>query len=207
MLVPSAMLTVWLLKLLGNAGCAAALVMHSTPVNSANTTAKRLFIVDSNFEDQIRPKYWEALPREALKIFGLNDRCRTRCALTLSGPDAAGRATGRFGSEAAVARTEWVESDHRWAVAPVCIANAEPGGRHVPVRRLASPTAGNGSIRGRAARHSELDTENRTSRGEIRLEAAPVLVYRKFSIPKLDDVNPKLDEFRHQHQPARPSNM
>lgn len=105
---------------------------------------------------------------------------------------------GRFGSEAAVARTEWVESDHRWAVAPVCIANAEPGGRHVPVRRLASPTAGNGSIRGRAARHSELDTGNRTSRGEIRLEAAPVLVYRKFSIPKLDDVNPKLDEFRHQ---------
>lgn len=80
--------------------------------------------------------------------------------------------TVRFGSEAAVARTEWVESDHRWAVAPVCIANAEPGGRHVPVRRLASPTAGNGSIRGRAARHSELDTGNRTSRGEIRLEAA-----------------------------------
>jgi hypothetical protein len=30
----------------------------------------------------------------------------------------------------------------------------------------------------------------------MRLEASPVLVYRKFSIPKLDDVNPKLDEFR-----------
>lgn len=76
------------------------------------------------------------------------------------------------------------------------MANTEPGGRHVPVRRLASPAAGKGSIPGRTARHPELDTGNRTSRGEIRLEAAPVLVYRKFSISKLDDVNPKLDECR-----------
>jgi hypothetical protein len=78
------------------------------------------------------------------------------------------------------------------------MANTEPGGRRVPVSCLASPAAGKGSIPGRTARHPELDTGNRTSRGEFRLEAVPVLVYRKFSIPKLDDVNPKLDEFRQQ---------
>jgi len=38
----------------------------------------------------------------------------------------------------------------------------------------------------------------RTSKGEIWLKAPPMLVYRKNSISKLDDVNPKLDEFRHQ---------
>lgn len=39
---------------------------------------------------------------------------------------------------------------------------------------------------------------NQTFRRKTWPEAAPVLVYRKFSIPKLDDVNPKLDEFRQQ---------
>lgn len=39
-----------------------------------------------------------------------------------------------------------------------------------------------------------------TSKGEIWLKAAPVLVYRKNSISKLDDVNPKLDEFRQVNQ-------
>ncbi|WP_447578735.1 hypothetical protein [Achromobacter kerstersii] len=77
------------------------------------------------------------------------------------------------------------------------MANTESGVRRVLVRHLASPAAGNDSIRGRTARRPELDTGNRTSRGEIGLEASPLLAYRKLSIPKLDDVNLKLDEFRH----------
>ncbi len=41
-----------------------------------------------------------------------------------------------------------------------------------------------------------LTHEIRTYRGEIWLDCVPMLVYRKFSIPKLDDADPDFDESR-----------
>lgn len=78
-------------------------------------------------------------------------------------------------------------------------------GRHLPapdqrgVPGYASRIAGDGAgfVPGARAAPLQATYENWTSGGKIRLEAAPLLVYRKLSIPKLDDANPKLDEFRH----------
>ena len=73
-------------------------------------------------------------------------------------------------------------------------AKAGPGGRRLTRRSASRRQRHHTGENGRSPYCG--DSGNRTFRGEIGLEAVPALVYRKLSIPKLDDVNPELDEFR-----------